>query len=96
MVLIPKVGHPRKVSNFRMISLSNVNYKVITKLLANRLKLVLHNLISRVQCGFIPGSTPIDNILAVREIVHFINQDYSITPRMLIKIDIEKAYDMLN
>ena len=65
VTLVPKKEHPKKVSNCRPISLCNVCYKIITKILANRLKNVLGNLISREQSGFIPGCTPLDSIIAV-------------------------------
>lgn len=43
-----------------------------------------------------PNRTPTDNIIAIQEIVHSINQDLSNPPRMIMKVDIEKAYDTLN
>lgn len=95
VTLIPKKDHLKKVSDFRPISLCNVCYKIITKILANRLKLVLNNLISREQSGFIPARTPLDSIIVVQKIAHSINQDKSSPPRMIFKVDIEKAYDTL-
>ena len=67
-----------------------------TKILANHLKGILDNLIGKQQSGFVLGRTPLDNIIGVQEIIHFINQDKSNPLRMLIKVDVEKAYVILN
>lgn len=92
VTLIRKKEHSRKVSDFRPIFLCHVCYKIITKILANRLIPVLDTLISNEQSGFIAGPTPLDNIIAIQEIVHTINHDRRNPPRMLIKVDVEKAY----
>lgn len=78
------------------ISLCNVCFKIVTKILANRLKIVLPKLVSREQVGFILGHCSFDNIIALHEIVHSMKQDFNNPPRMLAKIDIEKAYNMLS
>lgn len=75
------------------LKLLNMCYNIISKIMANRLWDILPNLIGREQCGFIAGRSPLDNILAVPEDAHSIENDSKYPPRMLIKINIEKAYD---
>lgn len=96
MALIPKIDNPKKVPILCPISLCDVCYKIILKILASRLEGNIRRLISREQSGFMPNRTPTNNIIAIQEIVHSINQDLSNPPRMIIKVDIEKAYDTLN
>ena len=54
IALVPKINKPRKVSDYRPISLCNVIYRIITKSIANRLKQHLHKVISPSQSAFIP------------------------------------------
>lgn len=95
--LILKKDHPKFFfSNFHPISLCNVCYKIVSKIMGNHLKDVLDNLISRQYSGFIPSHTLLDNIIDVQEIIPSTNQDRTKPTRMFIKVDFERAYDTLN
>lgn len=67
IVLIPKVKCPVCVTNFPPISLCNVLYKLLSKVLANRLKVILPYLILKNQSAFIQGILISNNILAANE-----------------------------
>lgn len=63
LVLVPKETKPSTLKNFRPISLCNVNMKLVTKVLANRLKMFLKDLIAPNQSSFIPGRQGLDNLI---------------------------------
>ena len=72
--LIPKVASPQKITEFRPISLCNVVYKTISKVLANRLKKILREVIDEAQSTFVPGRSITDNVLVAFETMHCIDQ----------------------
>ncbi|KAJ1408633.1 Reverse transcriptase domain [Sesbania bispinosa] len=90
-----KVESPVRVIQFRPISLCNVRYKVITKLISNRLRDVMPFLIGPAQCSFVKGRQSIDNAIVLQELIHSLRSFKGPDGYMVLKIDIAKAYDRM-
>jgi hypothetical protein len=81
------------VSEFRSINLCNVMYKIVSKTLANRLKIILPYMISSNPNTFILGTLISDNVLAAYETLHSIHaQMWGKTGYMALKLDMSKTY----
>ncbi|KAG6488356.1 hypothetical protein ZIOFF_049599 [Zingiber officinale] len=92
IVLIPKVDSAQRWQDFRPISLCNVSYKIISKLMAQRMASVIGKVISPAQSGFVPGRLISDNILMAQELDHKLN--YHIRGgNLILKLDMTKSYD---
>lgn len=74
MVLIPKTNSPENTTHFRLINFSNVIFKLASKMIANRLKTILPNIIHHTQGAFVPGRQIIDNVLVAFKDFHFIEK----------------------
>ena len=92
--LIPEVNNPKYISQYRPISLSNVLYRIFSKVLANRLKKVLPHLVSEQQSAFVKDKLISDNIMVAFETLHYMrNHSLGETWYMALKLDMSKAYD---
>ena len=87
LALIPKEKGASDFSRFRPISLCNTSYKLVTKIIAIRLKKILPVIIPENQGGFIKGRNILDNIVLVQEAVHSSRQRNE--KEMLIKRDLQ-------
>ena len=84
---------PESITQFRPISLCNVLFKIITKAMVGRLKGIMNKLIGPAQSSFILGRLSAGNIVVVQEAVHSMRRKKGQKGLMLLKLDLEKAYD---
>ena len=97
IALIPKTKTLEEVAHFRPISLCNVTYKIILKILVSRLKPFMDTFITPYQNAFIQGRNIIDNILLAHEIFDMLGKKkHHKIGYGALKIDISKAYDRVN
>lgn len=94
LVLIPKKKNFSAMGDLRPIALYNVSYKILSKVLANRMRVLIDHIISPTQSAFIPGRLISDNILIAFEIMHYLKRKTKGKKGfMAMKLDMSKAYD---
>ncbi|GJS19991.1 RNA-directed DNA polymerase, eukaryota [Tanacetum coccineum] len=91
ITLIPKSQEAKMVKDFRPISLIGSMYKIITKVLANRLSLVISELVSDVQSAFVSNRHILDGPFILNELLSWCKHKKS--KALIFKIDFEKAFD---
>lgn len=92
ILLIPKETNPVSVHYFRSICSCNVIYKILNKVLVNRIRPFLSDLMSPLQCNFILGRAATDNIVIAQEIMHIIRKSKRKVCNLVVKLDLAKAY----
>jgi hypothetical protein len=95
IALNPKRLGPFMVNHFRPISLCNLVYKLISKILANRLKGILHMFISPQQSAFVPSRTIQDSSILAQELLRTLKSKQSRGGLMAVKVDMEKVFDRM-
>lgn len=90
--MVPNVATPIFVKEFRSIACCTTVYKILSKLIAAKLKLVVDSIMGPSQLAFIEGRKILDNVIITHELVKGYTQK-GVSPRCCIKVDIRKAYD---
>lgn len=95
ITLIPKVDNPKNVNNLRPITLCNVVCKIITKIIVNRLRLLLSKIVGPWQANFMPGCQTKNNMIVTQKIIHSLERHKGKFGGIIWKIDLEKAYERI-
>ncbi|GKA50854.1 RNA-directed DNA polymerase, eukaryota, reverse transcriptase zinc-binding domain protein [Tanacetum coccineum] len=93
IALIPKVPDANLVKDFRPISLIGSIYKIIAKILSNRLVNVLGDIVNEVQSAFIAERQMLDGPFILNEILQWCTKKKKKT--LIFKVDFEKAFDSI-
>ncbi|CAL9247494.1 unnamed protein product, partial [Arabidopsis halleri] len=92
IILIPKDTGADRLANFRPVACCNTIYKIITRIISNRLKLFISLAVQRNQVGFIKGRLLCENVLLASELVEGFHLEGAVS-RGCLQIDLTKAYD---
>ncbi|GFP99127.1 line-1 retrotransposable element orf2 protein [Phtheirospermum japonicum] len=94
--MIPKSDRPSLVGDYRPIACCNVTYKVISKILASRLASTLGKIVDQAQSAFVEGRSMVENIHLAQEKFEKIHRIKKVSPRCILKIDLQKAFDSVS
>ncbi|GAU34402.1 hypothetical protein TSUD_217420 [Trifolium subterraneum] len=94
LTLVPKKDHPHDLFDYRPLCLIGSIYKIVSKLLANRLKKVLGKLISNCQSAFLPQRQILDGVVVLNEIIDLAKRRKDAC--LLFKVDFERTYDTVS
>ena len=91
ITILYKKGSKLDLENYRPISLLNVDYKILTRILANRMKRVIGEVVQPTQCYSIPGRDIADTIGTIRDVIEHMKRDR--IGGVVVGIDWNKAFD---
>ncbi|KAG6393957.1 hypothetical protein SASPL_144533 [Salvia splendens] len=83
----------KSLSQFRLISLCNVMYKLVTKTIATRLKKLMSVIVRPTESSFVAERHITDNIVIAQEAIHSMRSMKGKHGVMALKVDLEKSYD---
>lgn len=92
LVLISKALGAETIHQFQPISLCNVLYKVISKVIVFQLRHAMQLLVKQNQSSFIVGRNIFDNVIIGQEAIHTMRTTKSKKGWMVVKVNLEKAY----
>lgn len=95
LVLIPKIDNPNCAKNFRSIACCSTFYKCISKLICNRLSIVLPVIIHNNQGAFIKGRSVAYKIIILQDVLRNYGRKNA-SARSFLKVDLSKAYDTIS
>lgn len=95
ITLIPKLKSSESMVDYQPIGLCNVLYKILSKVLVNRIKPILKDLISETHSSFVSQRLITDNIIVASEVFHWLTLSRKICKKdaYALKIDMRKVYD---
>ncbi|KAH1072955.1 hypothetical protein J1N35_025283 [Gossypium stocksii] len=96
IVLIPTVLDPKNFLQFWRISFCSILYKPVMKVIANWFKVVFPRIIGQEQIGFIVERNTTSNIIIAQEVIYSIKNKQKNRKWLVVKIDLEKAYDRVH
>jgi hypothetical protein len=94
ITLISKENEAKTLDHYRPIALCNVVYKIISKVIENRLKPLLPTLVSQEQACFVEGRQIMDNIIHAHEMIHTLKLQKR--GGMIIQLDLAKSYEKIS
>ncbi|CAK8536554.1 unnamed protein product [Lathyrus sativus] len=93
--LIPKGHNACEIKDYRLIVVSTIFYKIISKILTDRLGSVIPSVVNQNQAAFVPGQNIHNHIMLAAELLKGYTRKGG-TPRIMMQLDLQKAYDMVN